>query len=73
MENIFQDERRIVRVTGNAFWFNKCTKHVHENNDSDIEAFSRQVCYRILDDIFVFSQNMEEHLEHLEQILQVLR
>jgi len=26
-----------------------------------------------LDDIFVSSQNMEEHLEHLEQILQVLR
>jgi len=26
-----------------------------------------------LDDIFVLSQNMEEHLEHLEQILQVVR
>jgi hypothetical protein len=47
MENIFQDERRIVRVTGNALWFNKCTKHVHVSNDSDIEAFSRQVCYHV--------------------------
>ena len=61
-----RDQVRIVRVPSYAIRSHQCTGKV-------LEPFLDHFVVVYLDDIVVYSQIMDKHVEHLRQVFQVLR
>lgn len=54
-----------------AFWFFKCTQHIHAFDESSSEAFSGKFVVVYIDDIC--NPSKESHLQYLKDALDVLK
>ena len=51
----------------------QCTLHISAVNDRYIPRFSQKAIREYLDNIFIYSQSIWEHIEHIIKVLQWLR
>ena len=59
-------------MVGHAFWVDECSCNLHEANGRNISTIHHLICSVYLYDILIFSQTWEEHLHHMQQVLQTL-
>ncbi|XP_055809541.1 uncharacterized mitochondrial protein AtMg00860-like [Solanum dulcamara] len=66
------DEVRSLRVVGDALRLNRRTRYLLHTNEQDLPPLLGSVRVVYLDNIVIYSNTLEEHMEHLRKVFQVL-
>jgi hypothetical protein len=56
-----------------AIWLEKCSFNIYALNESCLRAFIGKFIVVYFDDILIYSKSFDEHLDHIRQVLVVLR
>ena len=73
MEDWLQNEGWVVWVDGHAFRIDQCSEYFHASDDASTRPFMSKFLVVYVDDILIYSQSCEQHLDHLRQVCSVLR
>lgn len=62
-----------LRLSGDAFWLDQCPSNVLHPDKRLFHPYLDRFVVVYLDDIVVYSETLEEHVEHLRAVFQILR
>lgn len=58
-------------VSSDAIWPHKCTSDISGSDERDFQTFLGNFVLVFFDDILVFSSSVEEHVTHLQTVLEI--
>ena len=70
MENSLQNQIRTLRVCGNAIWIDQRTSKSTSIDERHVQGILRRIHGHISGDILIYSENTEQHHEHVRMILE---
>ena len=73
VEDYIQDQGEFIWVVSHALWTDQCAKHLHVAYEWGTKEIFEIFFIVYLDDIFIFSKSLDEHLLHIRSVLERLR